>query len=388
MILDTDLMVRVKLFVVPVFLIVLGYILYKVFSGAWILPQYFTVGLVTIHYYGIAMALAVLAGYVFAVRRAPQYGIPAEFAEKLIFYGIVGGFIGARLYHVASSWQFYLRHPLNILEVWNGGLGIFGALIGGVIAGIVIYILERRKIVRRGFIAETAGHLNPNASNVFTHQLGEDKYASSLRTPVSAYTQAERSNLNNQDEIASSSHHPQNSNEVKLLAMTQREQFSILSLLDWGILPFVLGQIIGRFGNLFNYEAFGYPTNLPWHMFVPAQFRPQGLGLSTFYHPLFLYEAIGNVIILFFLLWVERRRSLPIHRPNQPINARTTLTPGAIFFTYLFLYNTLRFFIELLRTDSTWIHGVRLNSITSGILAIVAILGLLILSRRKFSITD
>jgi prolipoprotein diacylglyceryl transferase len=100
----------------------------------------------------------------------------------------------------------------------------------------------------------------------------------------------------------------------------------ILVLLDWLAPSVLLGQIIGRFGNLFNYEAFGYPAGLPWKMFVPEQFRPQELMSYQFFHPLFLYEALGNAIILFTLLKLGKK-----------------LPSGRLFICYLLLYNMLKF---------------------------------------------
>lgn len=268
------------------FFCVLGYFLNQVFSGALILPQSFNLGLLAIHYYGIIMALAVAAGFYFALKRAAFFGLDARQAEDILFWVIIGGFIGARLYHVFSSWAYYWRYPLDILKVWNGGLSIYGAVLGGI---LTLWLYKRI------------------------------------------------------------SHFP----------------FSIFNSLDWLAPSVLLGQIIGRFGNLFNYEAFGYPTNLPWRMFVPAQFRPPGFGNFSFFHPFFLYELIGSLIILFLLLKVIKLK-----------------VSGGLFFWYLLLYNLLRFALEFLRIDSTFIYGFRLNAGVSLILALVGAAGIFYLNRN------
>lgn len=282
------------------------YSLSRVFSGDWILPQAFTVGPLSLHYYGITMALAVGAGWWLALRRAPRYGFTSSQADILFQWLVVCGFVGARLYHVASSWQYYWQYPLDILKVWHGGLSIFGALIGGF---LVVVIFSYRKSILVG----SSGHTTPSPSYL---RRGTGERA--------------------------------------------------LNLLDWLIPSVVLGQVIGRFGNFFNYEAFGYPTDLPWKMFVPMQFRPVELVQYAFFHPLFLYEAVGNVLILVALIGYAKGKQWPA---------------GRLFFLYLFLYNTLRFALEFLRVDSTFLWGfIRLNTLASAVLCLVGIAGIVLQS--------
>ncbi|RLC37315.1 prolipoprotein diacylglyceryl transferase [candidate division Kazan bacterium] len=98
----------------------------------------------------------------------------------------------------------------------------------------------------------------------------------------------------------------------------------------------ILGQAIGRFGNFFNQEAFGGPTNLPWKMYVSPQSRPLGLEEFTHFHPTFLYEAVGSFIIFFILLRLLKLR----------------LKDGGVLAWYLILYSSLRFAVEFVRIDS------------------------------------
>lgn len=258
-----------------IFAILLGF----VFPGRTILPQFFHLGPLTIHYYGLIMAIAVAAGFYLAIKRAPQFGVAQKQAEDILFWTVLGGFIGARLYHVLSSLGYYSQNPTDILKVWNGGLSIYGAVLGGILA---LWIFK------------------------------------------------------------------------KLTA----KDYRLTTLLDWLAPCVLLGQIVGRFGNLFNYEAFGYPTNLPWKMFVPEMLRPIRYASSAFFHPWFLYEAVGNMIILFFLLKIKKFKS-----------------PGQLVFMYLLLYNSLRFCLEFLRIDSTFIYGFRLNAAVSLIIALAGLAG-------------
>lgn len=142
---------------------------------------------------------------------------------------------------------------------------------------------------------------------------------------------------------------------------------AFLNVLDWLVPSVLLGQIVGRFANLFNYELFGYPTGLPWKMFVPEYFRPEEFVYFGYFHPLFLYEALGNLVILIFVLGYERK-SLPA---------------GRLFLVYVLLYNTLRFSLEFLRIDAEFIGNYRQNALVSLALILASSIGLLYVHNRK-----
>jgi phosphatidylglycerol:prolipoprotein diacylglycerol transferase len=323
------------LIIAGIFLIILEILLNQVFSGRIILPQSFNLGPLTIHYYGVIMALAVASGFYLASKRAPKYGIGARQAENLLFWLIIGGFIGARLYHVASSYAYYAQHPLDMVKVWNGGLSVYGALFGG-----CLVLLIWKKIANR------------------------------KSTPP----------------------HP---------PLVRGGEGGVL---DWLTPSIILGQIIGRFGNLFNYEAFGYPTKLPWKMFVPAAFRPPEFMNSQFFHPWFLYEALGNAIIFIVILkWFNPPSGHPKNSfgifgesPTSPPLAGVPQNSksfgvdvkggnrgvGSLFFTYVLLYNGLRFCLEFIRSDSVLVSGFRQNAAMSLALVLVSLLTLYLFYRR------
>lgn len=113
---------------------------------------------------------------------------------------------------------------------------------------------------------------------------------------------------------------------------------NILKISDLVAIVLPIGQAIGRFGNFFNSEAFGAPTDLPWKMYVAPQFRPTEFVSSSFFHPAFLYEAIGNLIIAGILwYWFTGKHKLPA---------------GSIALGYLILYSSWRFVVEYFRIDS------------------------------------
>lgn len=349
-----------------------GVLLSHIFSGAWVLPQVLTLGPLSIHYYGFTMAFAVGSGWWLALRRAPQYftspnpllergGIgqknfpvlplskgELEGVDSFLLWLVVGGFVGARLYHVASSYGYYVQHPVDMFKVWHGGLSIYGALIGGFVI-VLVYSLKTKSVIARSeSLGERRGNLNVASSGIASRPIRNV----SLRAGVTKLSRNDNPRFNS------------------FLSASWRTHFSFLHLLDWLIPSVVLGQIIGRFGNFFNYEAFGYPTTLPWKMFVPTEFRPAGVMTSAYYHPLFLYEALGNVFIFYILLRLSKTERVAINSPR--------LVPGALFFVYLFLYNALRFALEHLRMDSTFVYEIfRLNALVSGLLSIIGLVGYL-----------
>lgn len=128
---------------------------------------------------------------------------------------------------------------------------------------------------------------------------------------------------------------------IAILIYTKIYKLEVLKILDFWVPAVLVGQIIGRFGNFFNQEAFGPPTNLPWKMFVKESLRPVGLENISFFHPTFIYSAIGLSIILLLIIFLKRCK----------------LKPGMILWIYIVSYSLLRVFIEFFRIDSDYWGG-------------------------------
>ena len=95
------------------------------------LPRSIDLGPVSIHLYGLIIAIAVYAGWHLAKKRAHSYKIPTKiFDDPILLIPLVLSIIGARFYHVADNWQIYSTDPVTILYIANGGLGIWGAILG------------------------------------------------------------------------------------------------------------------------------------------------------------------------------------------------------------------------------------------------------------------
>jgi len=150
--------------------------------------------------------------------------------------------------------------------------------------------------------------------------------------------------------------------------LAYRWRLPILRGLDVAAPSMVLGQAIGRWGNFFNEEAFGRPTDLPWKLYISPEHRPLGYAQFEYFHPTFLYESIWDFAV--FLLLVGVLRSRLRHRP------------GALFFAYVGLYSIGRFAIEALRLDSFWLGPVRVPQLASVIGVLVAVAGMAWTSRR------
>ena len=120
----------------------------------------------------------------------------------------------------------------------------------------------------------------------------------------------------------------------------------------------VLAQAIGRWGNYFNQELFGRPSDLPWAIEIAPENRPPQFVDATSFHPTFLYESIWNVLVCLVLLFVARRFA-------------NGLKNGDIFLLYVCLYSVGRFFVEMLRIDPAFLIGdFRGNLFVASVLAL------------------
>jgi phosphatidylglycerol---prolipoprotein diacylglyceryl transferase len=138
---------------------------------------------------------------------------------------------------------------------------------------------------------------------------------------------------------------------VAVLIYTRWNRLNFVEWLDLGAPCMAIGQAIGRWGNFFNQEAYGRPTDLPWGLRIDPDRRIapyndlQTYGEQTRFHPTFLYESLWNTGVVIALLLIERR-------------FRRRLLVGDIFLLYGILYSCGRFWIEGLRTDSLCTSGV------------------------------
>ena len=148
-----------------------------------------------------------------------------------------------------------------------------------------------------------------------------------------------------------------------------RRHLPLRQFLDVAAPSLAIGQAIGRWGNFFNEEAFGRPTDLPWKLFISPPNRPLQYAQSEFFHPTFLYESLWDLIVFLFLFFVLRDR--------------LKRAPGALFLAYLGLYSLGRLFTEGLRTDPLMLGSLRIAQVVSLVGMAVAAVGVPLLLRQR-----
>ena len=150
----------------------------------------------------------------------------------------------------------------------------------------------------------------------------------------------------------------------------RRKGIRLLPVLD-AIAPTVLvAQAIGRWGNWFNQELFGRPSDLPWALEIDPEHRPVGYEGDLTFHPTFLYEFVWNLGAFGFVVWADRR---------------FRLGHGRVAALYVMAYTLGRGWIEMLRIDNVELQdvaGLRFNVWTSIVLFVAAAIYFVVSSRR------
>jgi phosphatidylglycerol:prolipoprotein diacylglycerol transferase len=278
-------------------------------------PILFQLGPFAIRWYGLLIVSGALAAAYIATIEARRKGEDPDHAWNLLIWTLILGILGARLYHVLSSPPgasrgfnyYFVEHPFtnitlfgatipfpSALLIWEGGIGIYGAVVGGVLA-IFIY--------------------------------------------------------------------------------TYRHHLNLWRWLDIVAPGMLLAQAIGRWGNYFNQELYGPPTNLPWgikitnvNQRIPPYNDLTKYPLDTTFHPDFLYESLWNLIGFALLMWLGRKYSRKI-------------LDGDIFSLYLIWYPLGRLWVEALRPDAWTLGGIPAAQIVS-IAAILVGIGLIYFRHR------
>ena len=254
-----------------------------------------------IAYYGIIIGCSILLGLYLAQREAKRTGQNPDTYTDMVIYAIIVSVICARAYYVIFSWDHYKDNLLSIFNLRQGGLAIYGGIIGAV---ATVYVYSRVK------------------------------------------------------------------------------KLSFPLLLDTACIGLVAGQILGRWGNFFNREAFGGYTDSLFAMQLPVSAvrvneiteemwaHVQVIGGAQFIqvHPTFLYESIWNLGVLCFLYWYRDRKKFR----------------GELFLTYVLGYGLGRVWIEGLRTDQLQIGstGIPVSQLLAGVLILVSLF-LIIMGRRR-----
>lgn len=165
---------------------------------------------------------------------------------------------------------------------------------------------------------------------------------------------------------------------ITTILFARTEKVSVWQLLDLVVPSLALGQAIGRWGNFFNSEAFGSPTNLLWKLFIPPSSRPPEYLAVEFFHPTFLYESLWNLSIFALLMYLF----------SWGIRHRDRLKVGTLTLVYFITYSLGRFWIEGLRTDSLMLGPLKMAQFISLLLVVLGIGGLFWLYGWRRSLPD
>ena len=250
-----------------------------------------------IAFYGCTMATGIIAGYLLAAREAKRTGQNPDDYLDMLLYAVFFAIVGARLYYVAFSWDYYKDNLLSILNLRQGGLAIYGGIIGAFTT--VYFFAKKRKL-------------------------------------------------------------------------------SWLQMLDTACPGLALGQVIGRWGNFFNREAFGEYTDGLLAMQLPVSAVRSGEITEKMWehmevidgiqfiqvHPTFLYEGLWNLGVIIFLL---------LYRKYKKFN-------GELVLWYLALYGVGRFWVESLRTDQLLIPGIGfpISQLLGAVLAVSGLIAIFV----------
>ena len=154
-----------------------------------------------------------------------------------------------------------------------------------------------------------------------------------------------------------------------ILYTAYRKKIDFWKLFDVFACGAAIGQSIGRWGNFFNSEAFGLPTNLPWALYIPLNQRPDAFIQYEYFHPTFLYESILDFIIFIILLVILRKKHT---------------SPGVTACCYLFLYSFVRIFVEAIRIDSALDFGsMHIAQIVSVVLMLFAAIFYFLVNKKS-----
>ncbi|MBI2861056.1 MAG: prolipoprotein diacylglyceryl transferase [Chloroflexi bacterium] len=160
-----------------------------------------------------------------------------------------------------------------------------------------------------------------------------------------------------------------------LIVYTKWQKLSTLQWLDIVAPGVILAQAIGRWGNYFNQELYGYPTNLPWGIYIDPAHRLSGYEGYSYFHPLFFYEFLWNLLGFVMLLFTGRKW-------------QKRLLNGDIFLLYIIWYSVGRFYLEGLKLDVWTVGGIPMARWIAGIAFIASTTIMVYLHRWKLRLSS
>ncbi len=228
-----------------------------------------------IYLYGLVIAVGFLLAILYSRWRVKEFGTNFDQVTDAILICVPMAILCARIYYVAFRWDVYKDNPISALYIWEGGIAIYGGIIGAILGLVLFSRFKKQKI-----------------------------------TPY----------------------------------------------LDIMALGLLIGQLVGRWGNFFNREAYGAEI---FNNFFLRMGIERADGVVRYWHPTFLYESLWNFVGFVLLHFLSKKRKYD----------------GQTFLQYVAWYGLGRLWIEGLRTDSLYLSGtnVRVSQLLAGVSFVVAV---------------
>ena len=251
-------------------------------------PAGFSIGSFEVRFYGLIIAMGLILAVCYALRRKEQFGLSEDDLLDGVLWIAPFAILCARLYYCAFEWEQYASNPISILYIWEGGIAIYGAVIGAAI-GVIVHCKVFKKI-------------------------------------------------------------------------------SVLATLDLVSLGFMIGQMMGRWGNFFNREAHGGVTD----SFLRMGLINPVTGQGAYYHPTFLYESLWNLVGFILIHFLSKKRKYD----------------GQVALMYAAWYGLGRAMIEGLRTDRLWWGNFRVSQVLAAASCLAAVIVLIVMAFRPHDPAD
>ena len=224
-------------------------------------------GTIEVRWYGIIMVTGIILAFLYAYYRSKHEGVSFDDLLDYAIFTVLSGIVGARLYYVITSGQKYTFG--EIFAIWNGGIAIYGAIIGGATALLCVSLYKKIKWQK------------------------------------------------------------------------------VFDMVCPGVM---IGQIVGRWGNFFNGEAYGEsPAEDSLLYFMRMELRHEGWSNSYICQPTFLYESLWNLVGFLIINALYKKKKFD----------------GQVFLMYITWYGFGRMFIEGLRTDSLMVGTFRISQVVA-----------------------
>ena len=244
-------------------------------------PRFLEIGPLTVYYYGIIIGIGLLLAVTYCCKRSREFGLTEDHVLDGLILVLPIAIICARAYYCIFAWDEFADDPISVLYIWNGGIAIYGGVLGAIFG---MWIFSKWK-------------------------------------------------------------------KVKLVAV-----------LDLILLGFLIGQSIGRWGNFMNREAFGAETDSFLRMGLTNMYT----GVTTYFHPTFLYESMWNAVGFVILHFASKKRKYD----------------GQVALWYAAWYGLGRTMIEGLRVDSLYWGPFRVSQCLAAVSCIAAVAVLIYNSLR------